>query len=128
VQLQFLDALPERQLTVADTMDLWINTARAELDLLLTKIDGLVLNYDEAEQMTGKANAVTAAREVLRMMGGGRPGSKKFVVVKKGEHGSLLATADGLAAIPGVSGRDRHRSDRCGRHVCWRHDGVACGQ
>lgn len=100
VQLQFLDALPERQFTVADTMDLWINTARAELDLLLTKIDGLVLNYDEAEQMTGKANAVTAAREVLRMMGGGRPGSKKFVVVKKGEHGSLLATADGLAAIP----------------------------
>jgi cytidine kinase len=100
VQLQFLEALPQRVLAVADTMDLWISTARPELDLLLTKVDGLVLNYDEAERLTGKANAVTAALETLRMMGGGRPGSKKFVVVKKGEHGCLLATAEGLAAMP----------------------------
>ncbi len=100
VQLQFLDSLPSRTLTVADTMDLWIKTARPELELLLTKIDGLVLNYDEAEELTGKANAVTAARHVLHMMAGDRASSSKFVVVKKGEHGCLLATAKGIAAMP----------------------------
>lgn len=93
VQLQMLEALPSRRLTVADTMDLWINTARAELDVLLTRIDGLVLNYDEAELLTGRANTVTAARHILQM-------GPRFVVVKKGEHGCILAHRDGVAALP----------------------------
>ncbi|MFN0131618.1 MAG: PfkB family carbohydrate kinase [Phycisphaerales bacterium] len=93
VQLRMLEALPKRGLTVADTMDLWINVARAELDLLLTRIDGLVLNYDEAELLTGKANTVAAARQVLKM-------GPKFVVVKKGEHGCILVHRDGMAALP----------------------------
>lgn len=93
VQLQMLQGLPSRKLAVADTMDLWINTARAELDLLLTKIDGLVLNYDEAELMTGKANTVAAARQILKM-------GPRFVVIKKGEHGCIVVHRDGVAALP----------------------------
>ncbi|MEX2219442.1 MAG: PfkB family carbohydrate kinase [Phycisphaerales bacterium] len=93
VQLGMLEPLTRRRLVVADTMDLWIKTARAELDLLLTKVDGLVLNYDEAELLTGKANTVTAARHILRM-------GPKFVVVKKGEHGCILVHKDGIAALP----------------------------
>jgi sugar/nucleoside kinase (ribokinase family) len=93
VQMGMLDALKNRKLAVADTMDLWINIARAELDLLLTKIDGLVLNYDEAELLTGKSNTVAAARAILHM-------GPKFVVVKKGEHGCLLVHKDGIAALP----------------------------
>jgi sugar/nucleoside kinase (ribokinase family) len=93
VQLGMLEGLPKRRLSVADTMDLWIRTARAELDLLLTRVDGLVLNYDEAELLTGKANTVSAARHILEM-------GPKFVVVKKGEHGCILAHRDGLAALP----------------------------
>lgn len=93
VQLQMLGSFARKRLAVADTMDLWINTARAELDLLLTRIDGLVLNYDEAELMTGKANPVTAARHILQM-------GPKFVVIKKGEHGCILAHRDGVAALP----------------------------
>jgi cytidine kinase len=93
VQLGMLDSLPKRKLAVADTMDLWINIARAELDLLLTRIDGLVLNYDEAELLTGKSNTVAAAREIVKM-------GPKFVVVKKGEHGCLLVHKDGIAALP----------------------------
>lgn len=93
VQAELLSHFPKRRLAVADTMDLWINTARAELELLLTKVDGLVLNYDEAELLTGKTNTVSAARHLLEM-------GPRFVVVKKGEHGCLLAHRDGLAALP----------------------------
>lgn len=93
VQLGFLDQLPKRQLTVADTMDLWINTAKADLLKVLSRVDGLVLNYDEAELLTGKSNPVTAGRDILRM-------GPRFVVVKKGEHGALLIHKDGLAAVP----------------------------
>ncbi|MBS0195378.1 MAG: sugar kinase [Planctomycetes bacterium] len=93
VQLGFLDQFPSRTLTVADTMDLWINIAKNDLVSLLKRVDGLVLNYDEAELFTGKANPVTAGRHLLDL-------GPRFVVIKKGEHGALLVHRDGLAALP----------------------------
>jgi sugar/nucleoside kinase (ribokinase family) len=94
VQIDFLKQLPRRRLTVADTMDLWIKSARADLDALLKQIDGLVLNYDEAEMYTGKKNPVTAARLLQKEH------DLKFVIVKKGEHGCLIVHKDGVAALP----------------------------
>jgi len=93
VQAGMLEQLPKRILTVADTMDLWINTAKDGLLALLRQIDGLVLNYDEAELLTGKANSVTAGRHILEL-------GPKFVVVKKGEHGAILIHKQGVAALP----------------------------
>lgn len=92
-QAAMLEHFPHRRLVVADTMDLWINTARPDLMALLKKIDGLVLNYDEAELFTGKRNPITAARHILTL-------GPRFVVVKKGEHGALLIHRDGLGALP----------------------------
>ncbi|HEX2839011.1 MAG TPA: sugar kinase, partial [Phycisphaerales bacterium] len=80
IQQSFLASFPKRRLTVADTMDLWINIAKPELLVLLRNVDGLALNNDEAELLTGKKNPVTAARHILEM-------GPRFVVVKKGEHG-----------------------------------------
>ncbi|MEO1008590.1 MAG: PfkB family carbohydrate kinase [Planctomycetota bacterium] len=93
VQLSLLEQLGERRLAVADTMDLWIDTARPELEQLLQKIDGLVLNFDEAEQLTGRRNTVSAARHILDL-------GPRFVVVKKGEHGCIIVHRDGIAALP----------------------------
>lgn len=94
VQLGLLEQCPGRKLAVADTMDLWINTARPELERLLRAVDGLVLNYDEAELLTGKANTVAAARSILEM-------GPSFVVVKKGEHGCLFVHRSGrIGALP----------------------------
>lgn len=93
IQRGFLSHLPKRTLVVADTMDLWIKTAREDLLALMKSIDGLVLNYDEAEQLTGLSSSVAAARKIVGM-------GPKFVVVKKGEHGCLLATGEGLVALP----------------------------
>ncbi len=99
VQMNLLRQFPSRRLAVADTMDLWINTARADLIALMKTVDGLVLNYDEAELFTGKKNPVTAARHMLADHGGSH-GALKFVVVKKGEHGCLFIHRDGVAALP----------------------------
>jgi sugar/nucleoside kinase (ribokinase family) len=93
VQMHLLSNFASPRLVVADTMDLWINTARPELEQLLTRLDGLVLNYDEAELFTGKRNPVTAARRILQM-------GPKFVVIKKGEHGCLFVHRDGMGALP----------------------------
>ncbi len=93
VQAGMLDEFPDRSIAVADTMDFWIDGARPELDALIGKIDGLVLNFDEAEQFTGKRNPVTAGKHMLDY-------GPRFVVIKKGEHGCILVHRDGIAAMP----------------------------
>lgn len=93
LQQHLLAGLKKRKLAVADTMNLWINNENRELRKLLKQIDGLVLNDGEARMLTEEKNLVKAARSVLKM-------GPQFVVIKKGEHGSLLATKDGEFVLP----------------------------
>ncbi len=92
-QARLLSHFPERTLAVADTMDLWINVAHSDLLALLQQVDGLVLNDQEAELLTECRNPITAGRRLLEM-------GPSFVIIKKGEHGSMLVHRDGLAALP----------------------------
>ena len=94
LQQQTLATLASPKLVVADTMNLWIQTQREELLKLLGKIDGLVLNDGEIRLLTEKTNLIAAARDVLKM-------GPKFVVIKKGEHGSLLVSDRDTFVLPG---------------------------
>jgi len=78
-----LDQVSRPDLVVADTMNLWIETQREALLALLLRVDGLVLNDGEARMLAGEVNLILAARRILAR-------GPKFVVIKKGEHGSLL--------------------------------------
>jgi len=89
----FLDQLPGCKLSVVDTMDLWIDIAKPDLETLLGRVDGLVLNYDEAEKFTGRRNTITAGKKLLEY-------GPRFVVIKKGEHGAILVHRDGVSALP----------------------------
>jgi sugar/nucleoside kinase (ribokinase family) len=86
-------SLTSAKLIVADTMNLWITTERAELVKMLGKIHGLVLNDGEARLLTEKKNLIEAARDVLKM-------GPKFVVIKKGEHGSMLVSDRDVFVLP----------------------------
>jgi sugar/nucleoside kinase (ribokinase family) len=107
VQAELLGRFPNRTLAVADTMDLWINVAREDLMALLTQVDGIVLNYSEAEQLTGISNAVSAARRILDW-------GPTFAVNKKGEHGAVLVHRDGVAALPAYPAEAHHVVDPTG--------------
>ena len=93
LQQEMACCLKGPKLIVADTMNLWINTARADLLKTLKMVHGLVLNDGEARLLTGKRNLIDAAREVLKM-------GPKFVVIKKGEHGSLMCSGDDVFVLP----------------------------
>jgi len=93
LQQQMACCLKAPKLIVADTMNLWINTARTELLKTLKMIHGLVLNDGEARLLTEKKNLIEAAREVLKM-------GPKFVVIKKGEHGCLMCSGEHIFALP----------------------------
>lgn len=93
VQMKVLSQVPGRRLAVADTMDLWINTTRDDLNELLTQLDGLVLNDSEAKLLTGTEN-LAAAGHLVRDMG------PKFVVIKKGEHGAMFFSEHETYVLP----------------------------
>lgn len=93
VQLKVLSQVPGRRLAVADTMDLWIQTQRDDLEELLRQLDGLVLNDSEAKLMCDTENLVEAGHQV-RAMG------PNFVVIKKGEHGAMFFSEHETYVLP----------------------------
>ncbi|MDZ4831504.1 MAG: PfkB family carbohydrate kinase [Phycisphaerae bacterium] len=107
VQLDLLRQFPARTFAVADTMDLWINIAREDLTKLFREIDGVVVNDQEAMQLTERSNAISAARAILAL-------GPSFVVVKKGEHGAVLVHRDGVAALPAYPADESHVIDPTG--------------
>ncbi|RME93579.1 MAG: sugar kinase [Verrucomicrobia bacterium] len=93
LQHHVLDQMRRPRFVMADTMDLWLNTALDDLLRLLKRIDCLVLNDSEARQLTGEDNVIVAARRIRRM-------GPRYVIVKKGEHGSLLCGPEGWFLCP----------------------------
>ena len=83
LQSHVLDQMESPRFVVADTMDLWIETARADLDALLSRVDLLILNDSEAREMTKETSLIKAGRRI-------RAAGPKYVAIKKGEHGALL--------------------------------------
>jgi len=101
LQKELLAELTAPTLVVADTMDLWIEGERDALAELIGLVDGLVLNDSEARQWTGLANVVAAGVEITSQVRQARQGGRGgFVIVKKGEHGSMLFADGKVTALP----------------------------
>src|SRR5216110_3089542 len=87
LQMHVLEQMERPRFVVADTMDLWIETARSDLDALLRRVDLLILNDSEAREMTKETSLIKAGRKI-------RKGGPRYVAIKKGEHGALLFGED----------------------------------
>lgn len=93
IQMKALDQCTGPKLVVADTMNLWIDIALDDLKALVKRVDGLVLNDEEARMLTGESNLFAAGRKVLEM-------GPRFIVLKKGEHGAFLLGEGMRFALP----------------------------
>ena len=84
LQLKVLDAMATRPKMVAnDTMNLWIDIARPVLTELISKVDTLLINEEEAKQLTGKDHLPDAARAIIKL-------GPNSTVIKRGEYGATL--------------------------------------
>ena len=83
------------KLIVLDTMNLWINIANADLMSVLKLVDVLVLNDEEARQLTHEYALVKAAAKIQSM-------GPKTVIIKKGEHGALLFSENQIFFAPAL--------------------------
>jgi sugar/nucleoside kinase (ribokinase family) len=93
LQADMIRQVRSPRLIVADTRDLWINNERQALNHTLSLVHGAILNDAEARLFTGENNLVRAGRKILEH-------GPQFVVIKKGEHGSMLVTADQVTVLP----------------------------
>jgi sugar/nucleoside kinase (ribokinase family) len=93
LQGHVLDQMRRPKFVVADTMDLWLNIALADLLKLLQRVDGFVLNESEARQLAQEDNLVLAAKRIHRL-------GPRHVIVKKGEHGAILSSGGKLFLSP----------------------------
>lgn len=93
LQIDVLSQVARPRFVACDTMNFWIEGKREALGRLLQKVDMLLLNDEEARQLSGLSNLPAAAR-AIRKMG---PGA---VVVKRGDAGALLFHEGGVFAAP----------------------------
>ena len=74
--------------SMCDTIGYWIENRRDDLVRLLRSVDAMVVNDEEARLLAGETGLVRCARKMMRRWG------VSYVVIKKGEHGSLLFHGD----------------------------------
>lgn len=94
LQLEVLEQA-SAEFVALDTMNLWIDVALDDLKKVLAKVDAILINDQEVEDLTGERNLVVAAG-LIREMG------PRVVVIKKGEHGCLLFEGDRIFAAPAL--------------------------
>lgn len=96
VQLSVLEQMEKTpKLVVLDTMNFWMNSALNDLHKVISKVDVITINDEEARQLTGEYSLVVAARKIHDM-------GPKYVVIKKGEHGALLFHNDNVFYAPAL--------------------------
>lgn len=93
LQHHVLNQMRKPKFVVADTMDLWLNIALPDLLKLIKRIDGFVLNDSEAHQLTKEDNVFAAMKKIHKM-------GPKYVIIKKGSHGSILSGPRGFFICP----------------------------
>ena len=93
LQARVLDQIEAPRFVMMDTMDLWINIARDDLLKVIKRVDLLTVNESEARLLTGEHGLIKAARKLLTL-------GPRHVLVKKGEHGSILFYQDRLFLMP----------------------------
>ncbi len=82
--------------SMCDTIEFWITNKKQDVIKMIKSVDAVVINDEEAKLLTKENNLLKCAK---KMMGWG----SKYVIIKKGEHGSLLFYEDLIFPSPGFS-------------------------
>ena len=82
-----------KRFIIMDTMNFWMDNTLDELLSVIKKVDLIIINDEEAQQLTKDKNIFSAGEKILKM------GPEK-VIIKKGEHGSIYLDAKNKYMLP----------------------------
>lgn len=96
IQLSVLEQMDKRPEIIAmDTMNFWMDTAMEDLKKVISQVDILTINDEEARQLSGEFSLAKAARIILEM-------GPQYLIIKKGEHGALLFDKEHVFFAPAL--------------------------
>jgi sugar/nucleoside kinase (ribokinase family) len=96
LQIKVIEQLESKPKLIAmDTMNFWMDTTPEPLEKVLKMVDLLIVNDEEARQLSGVSSLVKAAA-IIREKG------PKYIIIKKGEHGALLFHGDKVFFAPAL--------------------------
>ncbi|MBN2803891.1 MAG: sugar kinase [Deltaproteobacteria bacterium] len=95
VQLKVLERAKGTPFVITDTMNLWMDIALDDLKKIISKSNLLVINDEEAFQLSKKQQLITAAKDILKL-------GPEFLIIKRGEHGAFLFTAKDTFYSPAI--------------------------
>jgi sugar/nucleoside kinase (ribokinase family) len=81
------------KLVVCDTIEFWIQTKPDAVKKMFGMVHGVIINDQEARMLCGVSNLIKCAKEMLSW-------GPEFVIIKKGEHGSVLVRPDMIFVAP----------------------------
>jgi sugar/nucleoside kinase (ribokinase family) len=85
--------------SMCDTIDFWISTKRESVIRMIKSVDAVVINDEEAKLLTKEFNLIKCAKKMMNW-------GAKYVIIKKGEHGSLMFFDDVIFPSAGFSLED----------------------
>ncbi|MCA9827650.1 MAG: bifunctional hydroxymethylpyrimidine kinase/phosphomethylpyrimidine kinase [Nitrosopumilus sp.] len=85
--------------SMCDTIDFWISTKRDAVIKMIKAVDAVVINDEEAKLLTKEFNLIKCAKKMMQW-------GAKYVIIKKGEHGSLMFYDDMIFPTAGFSLED----------------------
>ena len=95
LQLEVLKQVQAPSFVALDTMNYWIEGTPDELAKVLKQVHVVIINDEEARELSGELNLIKAARAIQGM-------GPQRVVIKRGEHGVLMTRGDDFFAVPGM--------------------------
>ncbi|MCP4546179.1 MAG: sugar kinase [bacterium] len=93
LQREVLNSIASPRFTAMDTMNLWIDITRDDLIDVISRVDLLFINDEEARQLTGENSLVAAGKAILGL-------GPAHCMLKKGEHGVLLFSGGAVYPFP----------------------------
>ena len=93
LQRRILQEMEAPELVVADTMNYWIENEPEALLELFKRVEGVLINDQEIRMLTLEPHLARGAKRLLAV-------GPKFVVVKKGDEGSVLYTSEEEFSLP----------------------------
>ena len=85
--------------SMCDTIEFWISTKRKAVIDMIKAVDAIVINDEEAKLLTKEHNLIKCAKKMMEW-------GAKYVIIKKGEHGSLMFFDDVIFPSAGFSLED----------------------
>ncbi len=95
LQVNVVQQIDQPKFVAMDTMNFWITGTPNQLKKTLSVVDCLVINDSEVRLLSGEHNIFSGARKIQAL-------GPKTLIIKKGEHGSILVHNDAYFSCPAI--------------------------